>query len=750
MTLKRPSLRLLAKPRDGQSHGSSRRGASRRGPFLRLIGLTLTLTLTLASACLTLQPMPGWAAEAQPSAPPALPARLPFPFPLPPPQPTAAATVPQPITSPAAAAAALPAPNAASEVRVRKPAQLSEAPLTGTTLRFENADIYEVIQVILGDILHLNYLVDPAVQGKITLNTQETVSTADVYGILESVLRLHNISIVREGKLYKVLRDANATRDAIGFEAAGENSPLIQVVPLKFVQASALVNVLRNFVGPQGAITNDATNRYLVLADRASNVSKLLGMVASLDVDYLQHIRVRIVQITKGDAAELAREMDALFRSSGLFNWPGTDGNKVFFMPVARMNAILVAAANDALLAAAEKWIRTLDDEPKDGVGASIHVYSIANSNALHIANILRQIYGGAPIASAAGDPTRVVIRGTVPPAAAATTAGTGLSGSVQIIPDEATNSLVIKASPQDFLQIKKVIERIDTIPRQVMIQVMVAEVTLTDNLQYGVEWWLRNRTASTGLNTGMPIPVGNQVTANTGVGGGLNLFLFNKAGDITGLFNLLATNTDVNILSAPHLLASDGKMARIEVGTEEPVITQTLSAPTATATGTTANFSTSNSVQYRPTGILLEVKPSINASGLVTLSVTQEVSSRAGDVQAGGINYPSFKKRKVTTEVTLEEGRTLMIAGLIEDKGDKSSQGLPSLKDIPLIGILFGTKTRKIDKTELMMTITPYIVRNKDEGEYLTQSFQDSVTKLKGLLQQNPRPALTEPRAAP
>ena len=289
-----------------KSHGlphpaKSQGDRSRPGSHIWLIGLAL--------ACITLQPVPGRAADAGPGTAPSLPARSPFPFA--PSAPTPAATAPRPTASPAqspaAAETALPAPQfpstvsvssgASPDVKVRRPAQLNEAPLAGTTLRFENAEIYEVIQVVLGDILHLNYLVDPTVQGRITLHTQEMVSTADVFGILESVLRLHNVSIVREGKLYKVLRDANATRDAIGFEAVGENSPLIQVVPLKFVQASALVNVLRNFVGPQGAITNDATNRYLVVADRASNVSKLLGMIATLDVDYLQHIRIRIVQI---------------------------------------------------------------------------------------------------------------------------------------------------------------------------------------------------------------------------------------------------------------------------------------------------------------------------------------------------------------------------------------------------------------------------------------------------------------------
>lgn len=703
--------------------------------------------IVLGLAVLSLQSVAGCAAEpiAQASSPRLSPAPQPA-------RPRAATPAPSP-AAPAATRPALPFPKPApravnAPVSVLQPPGLSNAPLAGTTLRFENADIYEVVQVILGDILHLNYLVDPAIQGKLTLNTQQPVSTADVFGILESVLRLHNISIVREGSLYKVLRDASATRDAIGFVAAGEGSPLIRVVPLKFVQASALVNVLRNFVGPQGAITNDATNRYLILADRASTVTKLLGMIASLDVDYLQHVRIRIVQIEKGDATELAREMDQLFRSSGLFNWPGTDGTKVYFMPVVRMNAVLVAAANDALLAAAEKWIKRLDDEPADGVGSSIHVYSIENSNALHIADILRQIYGGAPVSSgtsAAGQPSRVVVRGNVP--AATSAAGTGLAGSVQIIPDEATNSLVIKASPQDFLQIKKVIQRIDTTSRQVMIQVMVAEITLTDNLQYGVEWWLKNRRAPLGLDTGLVASPNNpviSVPANA-ASGGLNLLLLNSAGDITGLFNLLASNTDVNILSAPHVLASDGKVAKIEVGSEEPVVTQTVSTPTTTVGGSGA-LSTSNSVQYRPTGILLEVKPSINASGRVTLSVTQEVSARGSNVEVGGSVYPSFTKRRVSTEVTLEEGRTLMIAGLIQDHGNDSSQGLPSLKDIPVLGLLFGTTRRGRDKTELMMTITPYIVRDRDEGERLTQSFQESVSKLKGLLQKNPAPALAKP----
>jgi len=351
-------------------------------------------------------------------------------------------------------------------VKLRRP-ELSGAAIPGAILRFDNADIYEVLQAVLGEMLHLNFIVDPTIQGKVTINTQGTVSQADIFNILESVLSLNGVSIIRDGKLYKVVKDANAPRDTLAFEALGEGSPLIQIIPLKFVQGSALINTLKNFIGQQAGIINDPTNKYLVIADRAGNVSKILDLVKVLDVDYLKHVKIKLVQIQKGDALEMAREMETLFKTSGMFNWPGTEPNKIFFMPINRMNALLVASTNEAVLDAAEKWIKMLDDEPKDGIGSSIHVHTVENSTAVRIANILRQIYGGAPITPTGSDPTKTIIKGSVPgvSAAAMGTTGPGLSGNVQIIPDETTNTLVIKASPQDYLQIKKVIERIDPHP---------------------------------------------------------------------------------------------------------------------------------------------------------------------------------------------------------------------------------------------------------------------------------------------
>lgn len=732
---------------------------------------------------------------AAPVAPaPAAPALAPTPAPAPaaplsaaPAAAKPAPALPQAQAAPAAAKVEAPAPVVTSDngVRVARPGEASGKPVPGVILRFENADINDVVQAILGDALKLNYMIDPTIQGRITLQSAGNVSAADLYNILESVLQLHGISIVRDGKLYKIVRDVQANRD-VGLTAAGENSPVVQVIPLQFVQASALLASVKAVLGQQAIVANDPTNRHLIVVDRAQNVAKALEIVTMLDVDYLARVRIRLIDIAKGDATELAKEMDTLFRTSGLFNWPGTEGNKVYFLPILRMNAILVAAANDSMIEAAEKWIRTLDDEPKNGLGAMVHVYPVINSNAAHLADLLRQLYGAAPtpqtgpaqqpsssLSAPTGqsttpgmtpttttntDPSRVVLRGSG-------ASGGTLAGNVQIIADESTNSLVIRASPQDYLQIRRIIDRIDTVARQVLIQVMVAEIGLSDKLQYGVEWWLKGLkfsangktwNAQAGLDTGLVSPAAdaNPVTTspgdNSGVASGFNYMIFNKAGDITGLFNLLATNTNVNILSAPHVLASDGKTAKIEVGTEEPVVTQTVSTPTSTVSGATTT--TSNSVQYRPTGILLEVKPTINASGLVNLNMTQEVSSRGTSVLVGGSSYPVFTKRKVSTEVTIEEGKTLVVAGLIQDRGDKSNQGVPGLKDVPIFGTLFGTQKNQTDKTELLIAITPFVVRDKSEAEKITRDFRESLTDLKQRLGslQLMKPAIQQSEVTP
>jgi general secretion pathway protein D len=658
-------------------------------------------------------------------------------------------------------------------------AQLSQMPNPGISLMFDNADIYDVLKVVLGDALKLDYVIDPSVQGRVTLKSSSAVNLADVYSVLETALATSGVSIVKQDKIYRVTKDVTAVREKLPTVGVGPASPVMQIIPVKFVQASQLANTIRSFLGPQAIVTNDPTSRYLIVADRASSLEKVVDMVATLDVDYLQQVQVRLLPLANADASDIAKDLDALFKSSGMFNWAGTDGTKVYFLPIPRMNALLVATANEKLMSAAEHWVKTLDAEPKSGLGSFVHIYSVANGNAAHLADILRQLFGGQANAStgttrtstgstspaagastspAAGGapqaaPTTTITRGNVPGSAGATGTATGLGGTVHVIADEITNTLIIKSTSQDFQQIKKVLERIDTPSRQVLIQVMVAEVALNDTLQYGVEWWLNDTLRANGQSWTAKVGLGGAVKPAeapgivAGTGGGLTYSVLNTTGQIIGLLNLLGQDTNVNVLSTPHVMAGDGKLARIEVGDEVAVVTQTSSTPNAIGTS-----SISNSVTYRPTGIILEVTPVISASGRVALTVSQEVSSvQAVGSTVGGVTYPNFSKRKVSTEVVVEDGKPLLIAGLIRDAGNNSVTGLPGLKDIPIFGGLFGSTKKVREKTELIMSITSFIVNGKDDADRVSVQFEKALKELKPLLKGNSSKSISaEPEQKP
>lgn len=649
---------------------------------------------------------------------------------------------------------------------------LSSMPNPGITLMFDNADIYDVLKVVLGDALSLDYVVDPSVQGRITMKSTGAVSLADIFSILETALSTVNVSVVKQGSVYKIIKEINSARETLPAIGVGPASPVLQIIPVKFVQASQLANTVRSFIGPQALISNDPTNRYLIVADRAANVAKVVEMVATLDVDYLQQVNVRLFPLAFTDVADVVKDLDGLFKTSGVFNWPGTDGTKVYFLPILRANAVLVATANEKLMLSAEQWIKTLDAEPKNGLESFVHIYPVLNGNAPHLADLLRQIFGGAtnpgttlrpsvgaggnqgttsagnPLGTGGGSagsnnqtaPTTVVTRGNVPSQSSSSGSVPGLGGSVQIIADEITNTIVIRSTSQDYKQIRKVLERLDITAKQVLIQVMVAEVALNDTLQYGVEWWLNDTLKYKGQTSASRVGLGGLVKPTdiagivSGTGGGLTYSVLNTTGQIIGLLNLLGQDTNVNVLSTPHVMASDGKLARIEVGDEVAVVTQTSSTPNSLG-----GASISNSVTYRPTGIILEVTPVISASGKVSLTVSQEVSNvQAIGSTVGGVTYPNFSKRKVSTEVIVDDGKPLLIAGLIRDSGNNNVGGIPGFKDIPILGALFGSTKKIRDKTELIMSITSFIVNDKADGERITNQFQSALKELKPILERN------------
>lgn len=711
-------------------------------------------------------PTLGGAVAAKPAAP-AAPAT---------PSSSAAATTAAPTATAGATpvpAAAAPADDAtATPISTRKEIVVKQpkfGPGNGVTLRFDNADIYEVVQTVMGEILGLNYIVDPGVQGKININGLTPVSQEDVLGVLQSVLALNNVSIIREGNLYKVMRDSLVPRDSISGASVGENGAMVQIFATKFVQPSAMIGVLKNFIGPQAGIVNDPTNHYLIVSDRARNVKKIQELIESLDVDYLDRVQMEVVQIVNGDATELAKEMETLFKTSQLYNWPGTEPNKVFFMPIKRMNAIMVAASTKPVLEMAKRRIREVDALPIEGIGSRINMYSVKNSSAAYLSDLITQIYGGASsgasssssstglssASSSTQQATKVVQKG---PSSATTTTGAGLSGEVQIIPNEKANSLIIKANRQDYLQILGMLEKLDTVPRQVLIQANIIEVTLGGTKSLGLEWNLLHEQASyrgqtykssaTSANT-----TGTLATVNAALAGskaatppaGLLYTLFDGPGNAIASIQAAANDSLLNVLSSPRIVASDGKEARIEIGDEVPVSTGTTVNPT-----TSGNVTTS-SVTYRTVGLILKVKPSINESGLVNLQLSQEVS-QVNPNSAADSTTPSFSTRKIETEVSIQEGKTLTIGGLLSDNQSTGDNGIPYFKDVPVLGSLFGSTSKSRTRRELLLTITPYVMRNQGDADRINQQLDEAMeevraftTKIKpnalDLSKKNPQP---------
>jgi general secretion pathway protein D len=334
------------------------------------------------------------------------------------------------------------------------------------------------------------------------------------------------------------------------------------------------------------------------------------------------------------------------------------------------------------------------------------------------LADILKQLYG----VTTSGSSKKVAI---VKPTAKTGLAGE-LSGEVEIIPDETNNAIVFKATGRDYKTIKKVLKRLDIVPRQVLINVIIAEVTLSGSLEYGVQWFLKDRAQSNykfqgRLDDGIDLPIDTEL-GSAGIKG-LTLALYDSDDLLRGLITALETEGEVNILSSPNILAVDNKEAVIEVGEQVPIPT----GETTTDTGTV------RSIQYRDTGVLLTVTPHINSSGMIKIELVQEVSeigTKDEDLEAF-----SFFNRKAQTSLVVEDGQTIILGGLMRSKMDASGSGVPFLRRIPLLGYLFGGTSKDLDKIELIFLLTPRVINTRAEADAITREFSQRVDTMKKLI---------------
>ncbi len=601
-------------------------------------------------------------------------------------------------------------------------------------ISLDNMDIYPVLDQILGQILGLNFVVEPTIRGTISVHIRGSYTKKELLDLVNSVLQMQGLAIVPGGHgLYKVVRKANSPK--MGVIVTTRKKPkragdVIRVIQLKYLSATHAVSNLRNLVSPGAVIIPVPSSNSIIISDTAENVVKVSKILSILDENIFKNVYWRMFTLENADIEDISKDLQSIFTASVLYKRPGIDQSGLKIIPLKTLNALLVVTRWKNVLDQVARWVRELDQGQLDK-GSKVYVYFVQNGQAKALADILNELYGES---TASKSKKKVIVKreSQTKKTKLVGTAGE-LSGEVKIIADETNNSLIFKARPKDYAIIREVLKKLDIIPRQVLIEVLIAEVSLTNDVKYGVEWFIENKGINIGgspYNANMMLDAGKALAQDTGLGNGLPGFtyaLYDGEGSLRALINLLAENTDVDILSAPNILAADNQEARIEIGEDVP----TLSESTISSGGVKTQ-----GVQYRKTGIILQVKPYINDSGLVRMEVTQEVS-KVNDQATAGITSPRITNRKATTYIIARDGQHILMGGLMSTQYTVTHSGIPILKDIPILGYIFGSKGTKKEKKELIFILTPHVIKTRAEADRITREFATKVHSLKQMLEE-------------
>lgn len=649
---------------------------------------------------------------------------------------------PPPEPAPKAAKETAPPPAAAQPVPAAPPAPAKtekKGPEGGVALNFDDADLYEVIRTF-AEILKINYIVDPNVRGRVTIHIAGSLGKADILPVFYQILEANGLTAVQEGKLYRIVKMKESPRMPLLIRSEGEEgdfSPdqrmMLQIIPLKFISAQEMSKVLTPFLSADGTILAHDGSNVLLIVDKGINVLKCLKLVEVFDANVFDRVSHRFYFLENTRAEDLAKVLKEVLSSYSLGK---KDDVKV--IPIERLNALLVVSPQERALDEIEPFLKQID-VAADTAEPQIYVYFVKNGEAKQLGSILDSIFtkGGGkkkeeapvkgktptnPLSMAAvkekEEAAKPAETAAAPATAPATRAGGeeesgAVRGEVAITVDEVRNALVIKALPRDYHIVEKVLLRLDIMPRQVLIEAMIAEISLRDETKLGIEWSFDGTKAVS--------PLGG-LTAGIGKGG--LAYSVQLTNHWMAALEALASESRVNVLASPHILASDNKEAKIDVTDELPVATTTYNSPTTTAQ--TGVYETS--IQYRDTGIILTVTPHINDTGMVTMDISQEVSEEGDNKIVLTNTYPSFSKRTVDTTLTVRHGQTIVIGGLIKEKVKDTNEGLPCLINVPILRFLGGNQDKIVEKKELVVMITPRVIVSVEDVDAVTDEFKKKV----------------------
>jgi general secretion pathway protein D len=617
-----------------------------------------------------------------------------------------------------------------------KPPETPRGP--GVVFNFDNADLYEVIRV-MAEILKINYIVDPKVRGVVNIHTVGQIPSEDVFPIFQSILRLNGATAVKKGNVYEIVPFGDAKKSYVPPSATRDSTKLVaeeryttQIIMLKYIPVAEVSKLIKPFLSDGADIIEHPPHNILIINDLASNVRKSIDIINLFDVDLFANMKVRIYPILNADVTEIAKEMERIFASFEVSTKSGR-GVGITFTPIARINSLLVVSSIPNIFERVEAWLKELDKTPAEGTKLSVFVYYVQNGKAKDLADVLKQIFVETKEKKpefkekvVTPEPTPRGVRPTTPAPAAPPKeeAAAVPEGEINIVVDEANNALVIRAFQRDYRAIIETIKKLDIYPKQVLIEVMLAEITLDDTTQFGIEW-------SRFLSSNPPIaqevvmsarpPADPFSQALTAIG--IRYSIVELGGRVSAAIHAAATRGRLKVISSPHIIASNNKEAKIQIGSSQPILTSTY-----TTTATASTNVVEGTIEYKDIGIILTVTPRISDGGLVTMEISIE-DSTVDTTSLGNLTaVPVFGKRTAKTVLSISEGQAIVIGGLIQDSKDVSKSGIPLLSRIPLLGALFGTHRYITGKTELILLMTPHIITDQLQSDTVTREFKEKV----------------------
>ena len=602
------------------------------------------------------------------------------------------------------------------------------------SLNFPSADVHDVARTILNDMLHLPYSIDSRVMGNVTLVTARPIARVDVLRAFEDALRVANMAVLRRGGAYVIapLAEARSQAPLLSRSEAGFG---VETIELHFINAAALKKLLDPVV-PDTLSVADPSHNVITVTGTTGQRRSIHDLVAQFDVDWLKGMSFALYVPQHTDSRIIVPEIEKLLNGEG-----APSAGLVRLIAMERINGVLAISAQPQYLDDVKRWIEVLDHEGQSSE-RRLYVYRVQNGRSSDLAKVLNTAFGattasGSTTATSTGvspasrfggldpEPTRTpppipvaVGTGGAAPPVAGSSAG-GLGGAV-ISSDDANNAVLVYGTPREYAVVEDALRKLDIAPLQVLIEAAITEVELTHDLRYGVQWNFATKNGGT-----FNLTDGKTAAAQPFYPG--FSYLYANGGSITATLNALSALTTVNVLSAPKLLVLNNQTASLQVGDEVPIV----SASSQSTIGN--NSPIVNSVEYRDTGVILKVTPRVNSGGLVLLDIAQEVSDVA-PTTSSSINSPTIQERRFSSSIAVQDGQTIALGGLIRDNHTKGRSGIPILSGIPGLGALVGQHTTADTRTELLILLTPRVIRTPVDAEAVTEELRHKIEAIEPL----------------